>query len=56
MPKSSGLWECENLLMTPHCADIYDGYVKEGFKIFGENIKNYHKYGPERLKNVCNLN
>ena len=51
LPKDSPLWEYENVLMTPHCADVDSGYLDRACAILGENINRF--LAGEKLLNVC---
>ena len=46
------LWEVENVLITPHCASVYDGWAKKAINMFCDNLQRY-KEGRE-LENVVN--
>jgi len=53
LPQDNPLWECENLLMTPHCADHDTQHLHRSMKIFAENLNIYASEGVEKLQNVC---
>lgn len=38
LTKESELWECENVFITPHCADVDSGHLKRAISIFGDNL------------------
>jgi len=47
LPQSSGLWDLgENLLLTPHNADLTDTYVEDSFDVFISNL-NAHRSGKD---------
>jgi len=50
--KSSKLWECENVFMTPHCADQDVDFLLRAIKIFGNNLDRYADGGLSNLDNV----
>jgi len=50
LPQSSPLWDFENVLITPHCCAIYDGWEKNSVKMFCENLTRYRQGKP--LSNV----
>ena len=52
LPKESELWKMDNVLITPHCADMDAGYLDRAMEKFGKNLKNF-KDG-ESLFNICN--
>ena len=49
---SSGLWDCENVLMTPHCADQDDKFLYRSFEILAINLENWVTGGKSKLVNV----
>ena len=49
--KQSGLWKCDNVLMTPHCADQDYTHLHRAFNTFGENLPLWVKGGEKLLKN-----
>ena len=49
----SGLWDCPNCLMTPHCADQDVDHVKRSFSVFAEILQLYSEKGESGLINVC---
>ena len=46
------LWNCPNLLMTPHCADQDLKFMYRSMEIFGKNLKNFVFEGVDALENV----
>lgn len=34
----SGLWDCKNCLMTPHCADMDYEHLERAFALFAQNL------------------
>lgn len=53
LPKESALWGCDNLLMTPHCADQDRTFLHRAFAFLATNLKNYCEEGEAKLVNVC---
>ena len=53
LTSESPLWECPNVLMTPHCADQDKDFLHRAAGQFAANLKNYCEGGPERLVNIC---
>ena len=50
---SSGLWSCENVLITPHCADQDTGHLHRAFGTLATNIENWVTGGEAKLINIC---
>jgi phosphoglycerate dehydrogenase-like enzyme len=50
LPKNSPLWALENLIITPHCSSVYDGWGMKSVAMFCENLTRYRN--GEALKNV----
>ncbi|WP_019123025.1 D-2-hydroxyacid dehydrogenase [Brevibacillus massiliensis] len=50
LPESSPLWECDNLILTPHMSAKSIYYVDRCVEIFIENLLSYRKDKP--MKNV----
>lgn len=50
---SNGLWSCENVLMTPHCADQDSTHLHRALGTLAANLENWNAGGPEKLTNVC---
>ena len=49
----SGLWDCQNLLMTPHCADQDDKFLYRAFETLAINLENWVTGGKDKLINLC---
>jgi len=49
----SGLWDCKNLLITPHCADQDAGHIPRSLKNFEKNLEIFVEKGEEHLLYVC---
>lgn len=41
LPKESGLWDCENLLLTAHNADYTADYFELGWEVWKENLESF---------------
>ena len=54
--KESKLWDCKNVLMTPHCADQDKDFLHRATAGFATNLKLYSEGGPDKLVNVCDKN
>lgn len=50
LPENHPLWQAENLIISPHCSSIYDGWDKKAIEMFCDNLQRYKK--GERLNNV----
>lgn len=50
---SSGLWACENVLITPHCADQDAGHLHRAFETLAANLENWVTGGKDKLINLC---
>ena len=54
LPLNSPLWEMENVLITPHIANLTQNYWDTQIELFIFNMGNYSNNVP--LKNVIDLN
>jgi phosphoglycerate dehydrogenase-like enzyme len=52
LPKFSPLWELPNVLLSPHNADMTDGFRHASVRFFTENCHSYLDRGMEGLVNV----
>ena len=50
LPESHPLWAYDNVILTPHCSSVYDGWEAEAARMFSENIARYREGAP--LDNV----
>jgi len=50
LPTDSALWDVENLIISPHCSSVYDGWQEASFDLFLENLDRWSKGLP--LDNV----
>ncbi|MBA3517795.1 MAG: D-2-hydroxyacid dehydrogenase [Rhizobiales bacterium] len=50
LPKDHPLWAYENVMVTPHCASVYDGWDVKSVRMFAENLARYRRGEP--LHNV----
>ena len=46
LPEDSKLWDCPNLLITPHCADQDATHLHRAVSTFAENIELFHSGKP----------
>ena len=50
LPPESPFWDLENVILTPHCSSVYDGWEGRSAEIFCENLARWRKGEP--LENV----
>ena len=50
LPATSPLWGVPNVLMSPHCSSVYDGWERASFEIFLRNLERW--IAGEPLVNV----
>ncbi|MEO8025194.1 MAG: D-2-hydroxyacid dehydrogenase [Bryobacteraceae bacterium] len=50
LPPESPLWDLDNVLISPHCADRTPGWIEGALEVFMENFERFVKGEP--LKNV----
>ena len=53
LDKSSGLWKCENVLITPHCADQDAAHLHRALATFGTNLERWVQGGEKMLQHHC---
>ena len=53
LPKDSELWNFENVLLTPHIANLDKNYWKNEIALFIDNLKRF--FNNSDLRNVINL-
>lgn len=51
LPTDSPLWEMPNLIVSPHCSSVYDGWEAASFEMFLDNLARFRK-GDEMLNVV----
>lgn len=52
LPKESPFWSLENVILTPHCSSVYDGWQLKSLSMFCENLTRYRK--GNTLTNIVN--
>ncbi|MDW3221583.1 MAG: D-2-hydroxyacid dehydrogenase [Paracoccaceae bacterium] len=52
LPKDSPFWDLENVIVTPHCASVYEGWEMNSVAMFCENLTRYRNGKP--LRNTVN--
>ncbi len=50
LPEGHPLWRMENVIVTPHCASVYDGWDRRSVSRFAENLTRYR--AGETLFNI----
>ena len=50
LPPDHRLWSYENVIITPHCSSVYDGWEEKSARMFAENLDRYRRGDP--LQNV----
>lgn len=50
LPDSSPFWAMENVIVTPHCASVYDGWALRSVAMFCDNLTRYRD--GEALHNI----
>jgi phosphoglycerate dehydrogenase-like enzyme len=50
LPADNPLWRYENVMITPHCSSVYDGWDIKSVRMFSENLARYRRGEP--LQNV----
>ena len=52
LPADHPLWSMENVIISPHCSSVYDGWEEASFSLFLENLNRWT--GGVALRNVVN--
>ena len=50
LPPDSPLWTMDNVLVTPHCSSVYEGWQQRAIEMFCTNAERWKK--GERLRNI----
>ncbi|MET2828241.1 D-2-hydroxyacid dehydrogenase [Mesorhizobium shangrilense] len=50
LPADHPLWGYDNVIITPHCSSVYDGWDVKSVRMFAENLARYRRGEP--LENV----
>ena len=50
LPEGHPFWDMENLILTPHCSSVYDGWELRSVEMFAENLQRYR--GGQSLDRV----
>jgi phosphoglycerate dehydrogenase-like enzyme len=43
LPADSPLWHMENVLITPHCSSVYDGWEERSIEMFCDNVDRWRR-------------
>ena len=43
LPPENPLWNFENVLISPHCSAVYQGWELKSVEMFSENLTRYRK-------------
>ena len=38
LPPDSPFWDCDKVIITPHCSSEYDGWERRSAEMFGDNL------------------
>jgi phosphoglycerate dehydrogenase-like enzyme len=50
LPADNPLWGMENVIITPHCSSVYDGWDRRAMEMFCDNLDRWRQGAP--LENV----
>ncbi|MDJ1006281.1 MAG: D-2-hydroxyacid dehydrogenase [Paracoccaceae bacterium] len=50
LPEDSPFWAMENVIVTPHCSSVYEGWTLKSVAMFCDNLRRYREGAP--LTNV----
>lgn len=43
LPADHPLWAMENVILTPHCSSVYEGWAEKSVAMFAENLERYRR-------------
>lgn len=46
LPRGHPLWSYNNVVITPHCSSVYQGWERKSAQLFSENLKHYRNGEP----------
>lgn len=52
LPADHKLWSYDNVILTPHCSSVYEGWDLKSVELFSKNLTRYRK--SEALTNIVN--
>jgi phosphoglycerate dehydrogenase-like enzyme len=50
LPAENPLWHMDNVLITPHCSSVYDGWEERSIEMFCDNVDRWRR--GEALENI----
>jgi len=50
LPADSALWDLDNVIITPHCSSVYEGWERRAAEMFCDNLQRWRE--GEALSNV----
>jgi phosphoglycerate dehydrogenase-like enzyme len=50
LPKDNPLWALENVIVTPHCSSVYEGWERRSVEMFCDNLDRWKRGAP--LQNI----
>ena len=50
LPSDSPFWSLENVIITPHCSSVYEGWERRSAEMFGDNLA--RRLRGEPLENI----
>lgn len=54
LPKDNPLWDMENVILSPHCSSVFDGWEEGSIQMFSDNL---HRFlAGEPLHNIVDPN
>ncbi|NNE81102.1 MAG: D-2-hydroxyacid dehydrogenase [Silicimonas sp.] len=54
LPTDSPFWDLDNVILTPHCSSVYEGWDLESVAMFSDNLSRYRR--DDRLLNIVDPN
>jgi phosphoglycerate dehydrogenase-like enzyme len=46
LPRESPLWSMANVIITPHCSSVYDGWEQRSIEMFCDNVDRWRRGDP----------
>jgi phosphoglycerate dehydrogenase-like enzyme len=43
LPPESPLWNMPNVIITPHCSSVYDGWERRSIEMFCDNVERWRR-------------
>jgi phosphoglycerate dehydrogenase-like enzyme len=50
LPAENPLWDMDNVIVTPHCSSVYEGWERRAMEMFCDNLDRWRRGEP--LENV----